>query len=132
MTDACPIAAGDGHDFPGLSDEGVPGIAAVIDDIVEGFEDSVRQPVLSHELPDIFLRVEFRCTRRQRHEREIGWNLEVFGAVPAGLVEDKDGVGTGGDPCGDLIEVKLHGFGVAERENEGRAGSMFGAHRTNR
>ena len=38
-------------------------------------------------------------------------NLEVFGAVPTGLVEDKDGVGTGGDPCGDLVEMKLHGFG---------------------
>jgi hypothetical protein len=24
-----------------------------VDDIVEGFENSVRQPVLSHELPDI-------------------------------------------------------------------------------
>ena len=102
----------------------------MIDDVVEGFEDLVRQPVLSHELPDIFLRVEFRCTRRQRHEREIGWNLEVFGTVPAGLVENKDGVGTGGDPCGDLVEMKLHGFGVAERQNEGSTGSVFGADRT--
>ena len=32
----------DGHDLPRLIDEGVPGIAAVIDDIVEGFEDTVR------------------------------------------------------------------------------------------
>ena len=39
-------------------------------------------------------------------------------------------MGAGGYPCGDLIEVKLHGFGVAERENEGSAGSMFGTHRT--
>jgi len=30
VTDDRPIAAGDGHDFPGLIDEGVPGIAAVI------------------------------------------------------------------------------------------------------
>lgn len=50
MTDDSPVAACDGHDFPGLIDEGVPGIAAVIDDVVEGFEDTVRQPVLSHEL----------------------------------------------------------------------------------
>jgi hypothetical protein len=27
-------------------------VVAVIDDIVEGFEDTVREPVLSHELPD--------------------------------------------------------------------------------
>jgi hypothetical protein len=31
----------DRHDFPGLIDEGVPGVAAVIDNVVEGFEDSV-------------------------------------------------------------------------------------------
>src|ERR1700757_4857289 len=51
---------------------------------------------------------------------------EVFGAVPAGLVEDQDRVGAGGNPCSDLIEMKLHGFGVAERQNEGSAGSAFG------
>ena len=49
--------------------EGVAGVAAVIDDVVEGFEYSVRQPVLSHELPDIFLRIELWRTRRQRQER---------------------------------------------------------------
>ena len=32
-----------------------PGVAAVVDDVVEGFENSIRQPVLPHELPDIFL-----------------------------------------------------------------------------
>ena len=63
-----------------------------------------------------------------RSERFLG-NLEVLGAVPARLVEDQDRVGAGGYPCADLIEMKLHGFGVAERQNEGRAGSMFGAYR---
>jgi hypothetical protein len=29
---------------------------------------------------------------------------------------------------GDLIEVKLHGFGVAERQNEGGTGSVFGTY----
>src|SRR6266704_6304138 len=54
VTDDRPIAVSDGHDLPGLIDEGVPGVAAVIDDVVEGFEDAVRQPVLAHELPDVF------------------------------------------------------------------------------
>ena len=31
------------HDFPGAVDERIPGIAAVIDDIVVGFEDAVRR-----------------------------------------------------------------------------------------
>ena len=36
--DGGPIALCDGHDLPGLVDEGVPSVAAVIDDVVEGFE----------------------------------------------------------------------------------------------
>ena len=50
--------------------------------------------------------------------------------MPSGLIEDKDRVGARGYSFGDLIEMKLHGFGVAERENEGSAGSMFWADRT--
>jgi hypothetical protein len=92
----------DGHDFPGLIDEGIPGIAAVVDDIVEGFEDAVRQPVLPHELPDVFLAVELRCARRQRQERYVGGNLEVFGAVPTGLIEDEDCVSACGNSCVSL------------------------------
>ena len=49
--------------------------------------------------------------------------------MPAGLIENEDRVGAGGYVCGDLIEMKLHCFGVAERQNEGSAGSMFGADR---
>jgi hypothetical protein len=47
VTCGCPIPAADGHDFSRLIDELVPGVAA---DVVEGFENSVRQPVLPHEL----------------------------------------------------------------------------------
>ncbi len=41
VTDDRPFAMGDGHDFPWLIDECVPSIAAVVDDVVEGFEDAV-------------------------------------------------------------------------------------------
>jgi hypothetical protein len=58
VTGECPIAAGNGHYFPGLVDEGVPGVAAVVDDVVEGFENTVRQSICPHELPDVFLRIE--------------------------------------------------------------------------
>jgi hypothetical protein len=33
--------------------------ATVLNDVVGGFEDSVRPPVLSHELPDVLSAVEF-------------------------------------------------------------------------
>jgi len=39
VTGDCPIEASDGHDFPRLIDERIPGVAAVIDDFVEEFEN---------------------------------------------------------------------------------------------
>ena len=50
--------------------------------------------------------------------------------MPAGLIEDENGVGARGDPAGDLVEMKLHGFSITGRQDEGGAGSQFGAHRT--
>jgi hypothetical protein len=35
VTDNGRIAMSDGHDFPGLIDQSVPSVAAVIDDLVE-------------------------------------------------------------------------------------------------
>ena len=123
-----------GGDFiagnPRLIDEGVPDVAAVIDDIVEGFENSVRQPVLTHELPDIFLAVELGRAWRQLQERDVAWNLEGLGTMPAGLIEEEDSVSAGSDFGCDLIEVKLHSFGIAGWQHEGGAGTAFGADRT--
>ena len=50
--------------------------------------------------------------------------------MPAGLIEDQNRVGAGGHCCSDLIEMKLHSFGVAEGQNEGSTGSVFGANCT--
>ena len=80
----------------GSVDERVPGVAAAIDDLVEGFENSVRQPVLPHELPDIFL-VEFGCAWRELQERDVVWNLEGLGAMPAGLIEEENSVSARSD-----------------------------------
>ena len=52
------MAQSNGHDAPGLIDQLVPSVAAMVDEIVVGFEDSVREPVVAHELPDIFDRIE--------------------------------------------------------------------------
>jgi hypothetical protein len=55
------------------------------------------------------------------------WRLEVFGAMPSGLIEDENGVRAGSNFRCDLVEMKLHRFGVAKRQDEGGAGSEFGA-----
>jgi hypothetical protein len=47
-----------GHDAPTLVDELVPGVAAVVDDVVIGLEHAVREPVVAHELPDVLGRVQ--------------------------------------------------------------------------
>ena len=65
------MAHSDGHDAPGLIGEFVPGFAAMVDDVVVGFEDAVGEPVVAHELPDVFGRVQLRTFGRQRHERDV-------------------------------------------------------------
>src|SRR5262245_9931120 len=130
VTDYCPIASRDAHDLPGLVDECVPSVAAVVDDIVEGFENPIGQPILTHELPDVFLTVEFGCARRQRHERDVVGNHEGFSAMPAGLIKQQNGVRPWDDVGRDREEMGLHGFTVAGRQHESGAGSAFGADRT--
>ena len=50
--------------------------------------------------------------------------------MPAGLIQEENGVGARSDPGGDFVEMKLHGFGVAGRQHEGGAGAAFRAYRT--
>ena len=66
-----PFAEPDGHDGPGLIDQLVPCVAAMVDDIVVGLEDPVRQPVVAHELPDVFDRIEFRAFRWQGQQGDV-------------------------------------------------------------
>jgi hypothetical protein len=66
-------------------------------------------------LPDIFLAIEFGRAWRQLQERDVAWNLEGLGAMPAGLIEKEDSVSARSDFGCDLIEVKLHSFGIATR-----------------
>ena len=87
-----PMAESDGHDAPRLIDELVPCVAAVIDDIVVRFEDAVREIVVAQELPDILGWIEFRAFGRQRQERDIRWNDELVGHMPASLVEKQHGM----------------------------------------
>lgn len=67
-----PIAHSDGHDAPWLFDEFVPSKAAVVDDIAVGFEDVVGEPVIAHELLDIFDWIELWPSWRQVHQRDVG------------------------------------------------------------
>ena len=122
-----PLAQSDGHDAPGLIDELVPCLAAVVDEIVVGFEDAVREPVVAHELPDVFDRVELGAFRRQRDDGDVWWHDEARRQVPAGLIDQEDGVGAGRDGLGDLDQMQVHRLGVAGRQDQGRALALLRA-----
>ena len=53
-----PLEQSDGHEAPWLIGEAVRGEAAMVEDVVVGFEDAVRQPVVAPELPDVLDGVE--------------------------------------------------------------------------
>ncbi len=57
----CPLAHSDGHNFPRPLDEVVPGVTAMVEDILIGREDPVREPVVADELPDVLDRVTEVC-----------------------------------------------------------------------
>jgi hypothetical protein len=121
-----PVSEANGHNAPWLGDERVPGVTAVIKDVVVGFEDPVGQPVVAHELPDVFSGIEFRARGRQCQQREVGWNLEPPRHMPACLIKDQDGVAAGRDFGRDFGKVKVHRLDVAGRQDQSRALSLIG------
>ena len=116
-----PAAQAEGHDAPGLVDELVPGVAAVVEDVGVGSEHAVREPVVAHEVPDVLDRIELGRTRRQRQERDVVGHDEIVRAMPPGLVEQQHGMGPGRHGGGDLGEVERHALGVAAGQDEGCA-----------
>ncbi len=124
-----PVSQSDGHDGPGLIDELVPGFATMSDDVIVGLEDSVGQPIIADELPDVFDRVEFGRFGWQRHEGDVVGNVELRREVPAGLIEQQDGVGARRDGSGDFGQVQAHRVRVAEWQDETGARSLGRADR---
>ncbi len=113
-----PLPRSDGHDAPWLLGEAVPREAAMVEDIVVGFEDAVRQPVVADELPDVFQWVELGAFRRQRQQGDVGWEDQARRDVPACLVKDQHGMGTRRHGGRYLGEVQRHAFGIAAGKDE--------------
>ena len=88
------------------------------DDVVVGFEDPVRQPIVAHELPYVLYGVQFRRPRRKRQESDVARDLELRRHMPAGLVQKEHGMGAGSDMRRDLLQVLGHGAGVAPGHDE--------------
>src|SRR5664280_74865 len=97
----------------------------MIDDIVVGFEDSVREPVVAHVLPDVFNGIEFRAFWRQCENGDVGGNEQSCRQMPSGLVDEEDGVGSWCDRLGDFCEVQVHRFDIAGGQDKSSALALF-------
>jgi hypothetical protein len=122
-----PFAAADSHDVPWLIHELVPGLAAVVHDVVVGREDAVGEPVVAHELPDVFNRVQFGAFRRQSDDADVAGHDELSGRMPTSLIHQHDRVSAGCDHERDLGQMQGHRFGIAERQHQPRAFAVFRA-----
>jgi len=124
-----PVAEAARHDPPGLVDELVPGMAAVIEDGAIGGEDPVGEPVVAQELPEVLDRVQLRAFWRQWQEGEVGRHDELIRQVPSRLIEQQHGVRSRRYRLGDLGQMKVHRCGVAARQDEGCAFALSGTDR---
>lgn len=116
-----PFAQAKRHDAPWLIDEAVPGEAAMIDDVIVGFEDAIGQPVVAHVLPDIFDRIQFGAAGWQWHEGDIAGHDQLCRAVPSGLVEKQDRMRAWCDMEGDFLKMHAHSLAVAAGHDDRRA-----------
>ena len=124
-----PLAHAERHDAPRPFDEGVPSVAAVIEDVFVGREDAVRVPVFSHELPDVLLRVEFRAFRQRRNDGDVGRDVQRAGEMPAGLINKQGRVCARRDMLGDFRQVQVRRLRVAAWRNKPGAFALLRADR---
>jgi hypothetical protein len=113
--------------------------AAEAEESFVGREDAVREPVVAHELPNVFdgygatIRVrakshpdrrrpdgvELGAFGRKGKESDVWWHDEAVGQMPPGLIEEKHRMGSWCDFGGDLGEMQAHRLGVAGGQDEG-------------
>ena len=98
----------------------VPRVAAVIEDVRIGFEHAIRQPVVTHELPNILNGVEFWAFRRQRNQRYVLRNDKALRHMPPRLIEDEHRVRARTDLLRDFSEMQAHRSAVASWHDEPR------------
>jgi hypothetical protein len=102
----------------------------MVDYVLVGREDAVGEPVVAHELPDIFDRVEFGAFGRQRDDADVCRHFQLAGHVPARLIHEHDCVSTHRDSERYLGKMERHGFRVAEGQHQPCALAELRADRT--
>ena len=113
-----PFAHPDGFDACGLADQLVPSITAMIDNLVVGFEDVVGEPIIPHELPDVFDGIEFRAFGWQRNDADIRGYDKRGGHMPPGLIHEHDGMATKRHSSSDFSKMQVHRVRIAHRQDK--------------
>src|SRR5215204_6269607 len=90
----------------------------MVEEIVVGREDAVREPVVAYELPDVLDGVQLGALGWKRHEGDVWRHDEPAREVPSGPVDEEHGMGSRRHLGCDLGQVQVHGFGVAGRQDQ--------------
>ncbi len=122
-----PLTQAQSHNGPRLIDEFVPGVGAVIDDVIVAAENAIGEPVFAHELPDVFLRVELGAFRRKGNDGDGVRDDQIRRKMPSGLVDEKCGMTTRLDLGGDGCQVEVHCFRVAPGQDQPDSLAPLGA-----
>ena len=85
----------------------------MIEDVVVAGEDTVREPVVSHILSNVFHGIELGRLGRQGDERDVFGKNQLRADVPSGPIHEQNGVGAGLPRERDFLKMQLHGLGVA-------------------
>jgi hypothetical protein len=99
----------------------------MIDDVVVGFKNVVGEPIIPHELPDVFDRIKFWAFGWQWDDANILGYDERRGHMPPGLIHEHDRMGFGLHGSSDFCEMKVHRVGIAERQDKACALAKCGA-----
>lgn len=87
------------------------------------FEDPVGEPVVAHVLPVVLDWIEPWIFGRQGDESHVFGHFQLGGDVPAGPVNEQNGVGAGLHGERDLLKVQFHRLGVAKGQDKTERGA---------
>ena len=90
----------------------------MIEDFIIGIEDAVGEPIIAHELPDVFDWIEFGTFGWQRDDADIVGYDERAGHMPSSLIHEHDGMSTPRHGSGDFGKMQGHRVGIADRQDK--------------
>src|ERR671939_583113 len=119
----CPGPSGDGADTLGQAHQPIPSLTAAVHNRRLIRPDPKAQLVLTNILPHILHRVQFGAVGWQAQQRQVLWNPQPLGRVPAGSVHDQRAMRSRANMTADLLQVTAHrrlvGKGLHQADPDG-------------